>query len=79
MKVRILPGNFGTYLLANGSWDDNTPDPASFEVELAGVPQRNSAVVFTNPQGERRIGEVQEVVYVGISVYVFIVNSRILS
>lgn len=79
MKVRILPGNFGSYLMSGGSWDDSAPDAASFEVELAGIPQRNAAIVYTTPKGQRQIGSVQEVVYVGKSVYVFVLNTRLLS
>jgi hypothetical protein len=75
MKIRILRGDFNSYIRKGGSWDNANPDPLSFEVEVAALPTKGSPVVYTI-EGAQLIGLVQETVLVGeSSIYVFIPSS----
>ena len=79
IKIRILPGDFGTYISKSGSWDEKKPDLNSFEVDVAALPAAGAAIVFTDSEDVQYIGTVQQVVLVGASlIYVFIPSPMVM-
>ena len=58
MKIRILPGALNAYTQKGGSWNEATPDPASFELEVAAMPVAGSYIVYDSDDktGDRHRG-----------------------
>lgn len=78
MKIRILNGHLLSYVQKKGSWDEANPDSNSFEIEIGTAPIKGHYIIYTTvDSSDTFIGLIDEVVYVGTNVYVFISSSTL--
>jgi hypothetical protein len=78
MKIRIFPGHLNSYVQKGGSWDEKTPDPASFEVDVVTAPIKGHYLIYHLPDtGGSFIGLIDDVIMNGEFTYVFISASKL--